>query len=43
MHPDGERVPKQIELTRKLRDIAYNEVMALDRFNNGHRLFATKQ
>jgi len=40
--PEGESVPDPIELTRKLRDIAYREVIALDKFIDGHTPFATK-
>lgn len=40
--PEGEIVPGRIELTRKLQNIAYSEVIALDRFINGHTPFATK-
>ena len=40
--PEGESVPDRIELTRKLQTIAYNEVIALDKFINGHTPFATK-
>ncbi|WCM90507.1 UvrD-helicase domain-containing protein [Acidovorax sp. NCPPB 3576] len=39
---DGESVPSRIELTRKLRNIFYSEVIALDKFINGHTPFATK-
>ncbi len=39
---DGESVPDRIELTRKLRNVAYGEVIALDKFINGHTPFATK-
>lgn len=39
---EGESVPDRIELTRKLQNIAYGEVIALDKFINGHTPFATK-
>lgn len=39
---EGESVPDRIELTRKLQSIAYCEVIALDKFINGHTPFATK-
>ena len=39
---EGESVPDRIELTTKLRNVAYNEVIALDKFINGHTPFATK-
>lgn len=40
--PEGESVPDRIELTRKLRNVAYGEVIALDKFIDGHTPFATK-
>lgn len=40
--PDGESVPDRIELTRKLRDVDYGEVISLDKFVDGHTPFATK-
>lgn len=40
--PDGESVPDRIELTRKLRKVAYGEVIALGKFIDGHTPFATK-
>lgn len=40
--PEGEGVPERIELTRKLRNIAYGEVIALGKFIDGHTPFATK-
>lgn len=39
---EGEIVPDRIELTRKLRNVAYGEVIALDKFIDGHTPFATK-
>lgn len=39
---EGENVPERIEITRTLRSIPYREVIALDRFIDGHTPFATK-
>lgn len=39
---EGESVPDRIELTRKLRNVVYSEVIALDKFIDGHTPFATK-
>jgi DNA helicase-2/ATP-dependent DNA helicase PcrA len=40
--PEGESIPHRIELTRNLRNIVYSEVIALDKFIDGHTPFATK-
>ena len=37
-----EEPPRRIQQTRQLRDVPYREVIALDRFIDGHTPFATK-
>ncbi|EMR0605222.1 ATP-dependent helicase, partial [Stenotrophomonas maltophilia] len=39
---EGEEPPRRIQQTRQLRDVPYREVIALDRFIDGHTPFATK-
>jgi DNA helicase-2/ATP-dependent DNA helicase PcrA len=39
---EGEDVPEAITRIRKLRDVAYAEIIALDAFIDGHTPFATK-
>lgn len=38
----GEELPDHVAITRSLRTIPYQEVIALDQFINGHTPFATK-
>ncbi len=39
---EGEAPPDDVRRVRQLRDVAYREVIALDRFVDGHTPFATK-
>nr|WP_295554607.1 ATP-dependent helicase [uncultured Stenotrophomonas sp.] len=39
---EAEEPPRRIQQTRQLRDVPYKEVIALDRFIDGHTPFATK-
>ena len=39
---EGEEPPGRVQRTRQLRDVPYKEVIALDRFIDGHTPFATK-
>jgi DNA helicase-2/ATP-dependent DNA helicase PcrA len=39
---EGEEPPRRIQQIRQLRDVPYKEVIALDRFIDGHTPFATK-
>lgn len=39
---EGEEPPRRVQQIRKLRDVPYTEVIALDRFIDGHTPFATK-
>lgn len=39
---EGEAPPRRVQQIRQLRDVPYKEVIALDRFIDGHTPFATK-
>lgn len=39
---EGENAPRRVNEVRQLLDISYREVIALDKFINGHTPFATK-
>lgn len=39
---EGEEPPRRVQQIRQLRDVPYKEVIALDRFIDGHTPFATK-
>lgn len=39
---EGEEPPRRVQQIRQLRGVAYKEVIALDRFIDGHTPFATK-
>lgn len=39
---EGQEIPQAVSTTRKLREVPYREVIALDQFIDGHTPFATK-
>jgi DNA helicase-2/ATP-dependent DNA helicase PcrA len=39
---EGQEMPESVARVRKLRDVPYKEIVALDQFINGHTPFATK-
>ncbi|GAB3316506.1 UvrD-helicase domain-containing protein [Luteimonas notoginsengisoli] len=39
---EGEEPPRRVQQIRQLRDVPYKEIIALDRFIDGHTPFATK-
>lgn len=39
---EGDQIPSRVEVTRNLQAVAYQQVIALDRFVDGHTPFATK-
>lgn len=39
---EGEEPPRRVQQIRQLRDVPYTEIIALDRFIDGHTPFATK-
>lgn len=39
---EGEEPPRRVQQIRQLREVSYREVIALDRFIDGHTPFATK-
>src|SRR5690606_27766109 len=39
---EGEEPPRRVQQIRQLRDVPYREIIALDRFIDGHTPFATK-